>query len=127
MVLWFVNFLYNQLFTRIPKPTQSFEDRIIIVTDANTEIGLEAAKHFIRLNASKAILTCRNVEKGEVAKQAIETSTTCAPGLLEVWQLNLASYDSVKQFASKANTLPRLGCLTEECRIGNKRTSMDGK
>jgi retinol dehydrogenase 12 len=112
MISWVVSFLDNQLFTRIPKPTQNFQDKIVIVTGANTGLGLEAAKHFVRLNASKVILACRNVEKGEVAKRAIETSTACHLGALEIWQLDLASHESVKQFASKANT-PRLDVLLE--------------
>ena len=33
--------------------------------------------------------------------------------MLRVWQLDLASYESVKQFASKANTLPHLDFLLE--------------
>lgn len=89
-------------------PTQSFEDQFVIITGVNTGLGLEAAMRFVRLNASKVILACRNAEKGEAAKRAIKTSTACPPGVLEVWQLDLASYDSVRQFASKANTL---GCL----------------
>jgi NAD(P)-dependent dehydrogenase (short-subunit alcohol dehydrogenase family) len=112
MISWVVSFLDNQLFTRIPKPTQNFQDKIVIVTGAYTGLGLEAAKHFVRLNASKVILACRNVEKGEAAKRAIETSTACHLGALEIWQLDLASHESVKQFASKANT-PRLDVLLE--------------
>jgi retinol dehydrogenase 12 len=85
MVPWVVSFLCNQLFTRIPKLTQGFEDKFVIVTGANTGLGLEAAKHFVRLNASKVIIACRDVEKGEAARRAIETSTACPPGVLEVW------------------------------------------
>lgn len=108
-----ISFPYNQLFMRIPRPTQTFQDKIIIVTGANTGLGLEAAKHFLRLNASKVILACRDVAKGEAAKHAIETFSACPPGVLEVWQLDLASYASVKQFASKASKLPRLDVLLE--------------
>lgn len=53
MVPWIVSFLYNQLFMRTPEPTQSFQDKIVIATGANTGLGLEAAKHFVRLDARK--------------------------------------------------------------------------
>jgi retinol dehydrogenase-12 len=82
------------------------------VTGANTGLGLEAARHFVRLNAFKVILGCRSVEKGEVAQKDIEESTK-RTGVVEVWQLDLSSYESVKQFCSRANKLERLDVVTE--------------
>lgn len=64
-------------------------------TGANIGLGKEAARHFVQLNAAKVIIACRSVEKGENAKQDIE-STTGRKGVVDVWQLDLQSYDSVR-------------------------------
>lgn len=64
-------------------------------TGANVGLGKEATRHYVRLGASKVIIACRSVEKGESAKKDIETSTG-RKGVLEVWQLDLQNYDSVR-------------------------------
>ena len=62
-------------FTKLPYPTESFEGQTIIVTGANTGLGLEAARHFTRLNAAKVILGCRSVSKGEEAALSIAANS----------------------------------------------------
>ena len=71
---------------------------------------LEAARHFVRLNSSKVILGYRDLEQGNAAKQVIE-STQHLDGtsdIIEVWQGQLDSFDSVKSFCRRASTLERL-------------------
>ena len=79
-------------------------------------MGLEASRHFVRLNAEKVILAVRAPEKGEEAKKSIEESTK-RTGVIEVWQLDLSSYESVKRFAAKAQSLKRLDVLVENAGI----------
>ena len=79
-------------------------------------MGKEAARHFVRLNAERVILACRSLDKGEAAKRDIETTTRRA-NVLEVWQLDLASYESVKQFARQVQTLKRLDIVVENAGI----------
>lgn len=84
--------------------------------------GLEAARHIAKLGASKLIIAVRSVEKGNAAKQSIEESTHCDPSVIEVWQLDLCSYESVKAFASRAtNTLDRLDVLLENAGVALER------
>ena len=90
--------------------------RTIIVTGANVGLGKEAARHYVRLNAEKVILACRSLDKGEAAKKDIE-ATTGRKGAIEVWQLDLGSYQSVKQFAERAKTLRRLDSIVENAGI----------
>jgi retinol dehydrogenase 12 len=111
------NFLWSQLITRLPYPETSFNDQVIIVTGSNVGLGFEAARHFARLNAAKVILAVRSVDKGNAAKQAIEESTGRANNVVEVWPLDLSSYESVKAFAHKAASLPRLDILVENAGI----------
>jgi NAD(P)-dependent dehydrogenase (short-subunit alcohol dehydrogenase family) len=91
----------------LPVPTADFTGKTVIVTGANTGLGLEAARHFTRLGAAKVILGCRSTEKAEIAKSNIE-STTKTAGVVEVWPIDLASFESVKQFCKRAGTLERL-------------------
>ncbi|RFU31166.1 hypothetical protein B7463_g5191, partial [Scytalidium lignicola] len=109
--------LYNQIFVTPPYPNQDFTGLTVIVTGANTGLGLEAARHFVRLNAEKVILAVRTVKKGEEAKKSIESSAN-RNGVVEVWELDLSRYDSVKEFANKCNkNLKRLDCVVENAGI----------
>ncbi|KAI9702763.1 MAG: hypothetical protein M1836_007977 [Candelina mexicana] len=111
-----MSFFYHQLFTKPPYPTHDFSNQTVIVTGSNIGLGLEAARHFTRLNASKVILAVRSLEKGAAAKKSIE-ETTSRPNVVEVWQLDLSQFESVKQFAAKAQSLDRLDVLVENAGI----------
>lgn len=87
------------------------------VTGSSSGLGLEAARHFARLKARKVILAVRSVAKGEVAKASIEASSGCKPGVVEVWNLDLTSYDSVKAFANEVEKLPRVDAIIENAGI----------
>lgn len=50
------------------------------------------------------------MEKGEAAKQDIESSTA-RKGVAEVWPVDLTSFDSVKEFCRRARELERLDVL----------------
>lgn len=116
-ISWMRNFFYTQLFVTPPYPVTDFTNQTIIVTGANTGLGLEAAKHFVRLNASKVILAVRNLEKGRIAQEAINDATG-RNGVVEVWQLDLSSYQSVKDFAGQVSKLERLDAMVENAGIG---------
>ncbi|KAK6810632.1 hypothetical protein RU639_013734 [Aspergillus parasiticus] len=108
--------IYSQAFVTPAYPTKAYDGKTVIVTGSNVGIGFEAAKHFVRLNAAKVILAVRNLSAGETAKQSIETSIDRA-GVCEVWELDLASFDSVKAFADRASKLPRLDIVVENAGI----------
>ena len=87
--------------------------------------GLEAARHFAKLGASKLILAVRSTEKGEAAKKSIEKSTSCDPHVIEVWPLDLCSYASVKEFAARASRdLARLDVLLENAGVASEKWSV---
>jgi len=100
-------YLNGQLFLKPEYPTQQFTGQTIIVTGANGGLGLEAARHFVRLDAAKVILAVRSAEKGQKAAADIAASTK-RDGVAEVWELDLASYGSVEAFAQRVLALPRL-------------------
>ena len=104
------HFLWTQL-QPLPALTADFTGKTAIVTGANVGLGLEAARHMIRLGATKVILGCRSTEKGEVAKRDIEGTTGADPGAVEVWPLDLGSYESVREFCRRAEGFERLDVL----------------
>lgn len=104
----FSDFIRTQFLLKIPKPTESFAGKTVIVTGASSGLGKEAAQHIVRLGASKVILGVRNLTKGKLAKQEIESALRCADNVLEVWQVDIESPSSVKDFVERVNQLPRL-------------------
>jgi NAD(P)-dependent dehydrogenase (short-subunit alcohol dehydrogenase family) len=119
---FFATFLKRQLFHTPPVPTASFKGKTVIVTGSNVGLGLEACRWLVQLEASQVILACRNVEKGKAAAKDIQTTTSCSPETLKVWQLDMSSYASVMAFAEKAKTeLPRLDVFLANAGV-NKRT-----
>jgi NAD(P)-dependent dehydrogenase (short-subunit alcohol dehydrogenase family) len=74
------------------------DGKIAIVTGANSGLGFNTSKA-LALKGAKVIMACRNQEKGEMARQKIMNNRVAADP--EVWHLNLASLESVEQFALK--------------------------
>lgn len=81
-----------------------------MITGANAGLGLEAARHLVRLNAARIIMGVRSLSRGEEAVRSLNTpSGSCKIDLLP---LDLESYDSVKGFAAKvAEGGARLDCV----------------
>ena len=109
------NFLRGQ-FVALDVPTADFSGKVVIVTGGNSGLGLEAARHFVRLGAAKVILGCRSAEKAEAAKADIETSTG-RTDVVEVWPLDMGSFDSVREFCRRADALDRLDVVTENAAV----------
>jgi NAD(P)-dependent dehydrogenase (short-subunit alcohol dehydrogenase family) len=116
-----MGFIWSQFFVRPAYPKRSFTGETVIVTGSNTGLGKEAARHLARLGASKVILAVRNTEAGDKAKADIESTTKCAPDVVEVWTLDLSSFDSVKAFAKRASQLPRVDVLLENAGIATAK------
>ena len=120
----FPSFIKGQIFFTPPKPTTDFHGKTIIITGANTGLGLDCTKHLARRNASRIILACRSLEKGEKAKQEVlqllpQSNNT----ILEVWLLDLARYDSVIQFADRCNNLERLDAVIGNAGVSTQKFS----
>lgn len=123
--------LYSQLLVTPPIPHSPFHSQTIIVTGSNTGLGLEAVRHLARLGASKLILAVRNLDKGLAAKRSIQESSGRGRGrdekdddVIEVWPLDLTSYESVTQFAARAMRLERLDVLLSNAGLMTKEFKM---
>lgn len=78
------------------------EGKTAVVTGANSGIGYEGAK-LLAANNARVVMACRSIKRGKNAKEDIEADIKDTD--LEVKKLDLASLESVKQFAEefKAN------------------------
>ncbi|KAK3358222.1 hypothetical protein B0T25DRAFT_178359 [Lasiosphaeria hispida] len=111
------NFIHTQFILNIPRPSASFSSKMVVITGANGGLGKETAKHVIRLGASKVVLACRSLARGNQAKLEVEYASKCGPGVIEVWELDLESPSSIRSFVDKANALPRLDVLINNAGI----------
>jgi retinol dehydrogenase 12 len=113
-------FLRGQLLQTPPLPTTDLTGQTIIVTGANTGLGLECAKHLVRLNVSTLILACRSIDKGRAAKELLfaNSKPQTAKTSIEVWPVDMSSYASVLSFGDRCqNSLHRLDAVVENAGI----------
>jgi NAD(P)-dependent dehydrogenase (short-subunit alcohol dehydrogenase family) len=75
--------------------------KVIIVTGANAGLGFETAKALAE-KGGHVIMACRNVDKATKAKEKIEQEITDAK--LEIMELDLSDFDSVRNFATSFNS-----------------------
>lgn len=62
-------------------------------------VGLETVRTLVAWNAS-VIMPVRNMKKGELVKNDIISSLSTSYGSIELMELDLASFDSVRRFAT---------------------------
>jgi len=103
----FFTFLPDQFFAKLPTIDANLTGRTFLITGSNTGLGLAAAIHLARLKASHLILGVRDLTKGAKAKEEIIAQTNFT-GTIDVWELDMSKFDSVKRFAEQAKTLGRL-------------------
>ncbi|SGY74432.1 BQ5605_C005g03363 [Microbotryum silenes-dioicae] len=118
--------LREQFFGKVVAPTQRLDGRTVIITGSNVGLGLHAAIHLARLNPARLILAVRTPSKGETARAQIAEQASFDLNHIHVWQLDLASFDSVKAFAKRCeDELDRLDVMVENAAIatfGFKKT-----
>jgi retinol dehydrogenase-12 len=111
----FIGFFKSQL-KPLPQPTASFTGQTVIVTGSNIGLGLEAARHFARLDAAKVILAVRSITKGEEAAKSIHDSV-CRENVCEVWQVDMGNWQSIQDFAKRVAGLERVDAVVENAGV----------
>ncbi|KAI9652362.1 MAG: hypothetical protein M1831_006840 [Alyxoria varia] len=109
-----LQFLHGQLIEGVPKlPSTDLTGRTYVVTGANSGLGLDCVKHLMRLNAARVVIGCRNVTKGEEARESALSSSESNPQAqdkhnntteLLVWPIDLSRFTSVTDFAARCTT-----------------------
>ncbi|KAI3318925.1 NAD(P)-binding protein [Xylariaceae sp. AK1471] len=84
-----------------PSPDANLSDKTAIVTGGNTGLGYEAASQLLDLKLSHLILGCRSLERGEAAATKLRQQHPKAK--VEIWLLDMASYESVQAFAQRVD------------------------
>jgi NAD(P)-dependent dehydrogenase (short-subunit alcohol dehydrogenase family) len=108
------NYTFLKIFTKHqirpnPKPpleSNSVAEQTAIITGGNGGIGLECGRLLLSLQLSHLILTVRSLQKGEEAADPLRKLYPKAK--IDVWHLDMDSYESIRAFARKCAALPRL-------------------
>ncbi|KAI1428121.1 hypothetical protein F5Y12DRAFT_790694 [Xylaria sp. FL1777] len=85
-----------------PSSNTNLSNQTAIVTGSNVGLGYEAAIQLLRLNVSHLILAVRSLEKGEAAAATMLKKYPKAK--IDVWLLDMSSYESVQAFARKVDS-----------------------
>lgn len=104
-------YLFRQFFVTPKAVSRSEVDlsgKTAIVTGSNIGLGLECSRQLLDLGLSKLVLAVRDETKGETARASLREGRKLEDSIIEVWKLDLSSYDSVTKFAERARTLEHL-------------------
>jgi retinol dehydrogenase-12 len=63
----FLDFVIDQWSTLPPVETADLLRKTVLIVGANVGIGLEASKHFARMQPVRLIITCHSDAKGKAA------------------------------------------------------------
>lgn len=98
----------------------SFAGKTIILTGATSGLGYEAAIKFLNLGVESLIIGSRSIDRGNKAKVQLEKHTN-RPGTIQVWELEMSNFASVKNFANRVNTeLPRVDVALLNAGVWNR-------
>ncbi|KAF2730115.1 short-chain dehydrogenase [Polyplosphaeria fusca] len=89
-----------------PPASTSLAGQTVIITGSNVGIGLDCARQMLDLNLSHLIMAVRRPDNAEEAAAPLRQAHPKAR--IEVWHLDMLSYDSIQAFARQCATLERL-------------------
>jgi NAD(P)-dependent dehydrogenase (short-subunit alcohol dehydrogenase family) len=104
-------FFYRQLLGKTPSLTKenvNLSGKTVIVTGSNSGLGLETARQLLGLGLSRLIMAVRSESKGEAARKELLAEQNPVSAEIEIWNLDMSSYDSITQFVDRAKALDRL-------------------
>lgn len=95
--------IIEQLFTADFKaPDIDLSGKTVLVTGSNVGLGFETAVQLLQRGFSKLVMSARSMEKGQAAKgRMLQRVRNVAADQIEVWQLDLASFASTREFADQ--------------------------
>ncbi|KUI58296.1 Retinol dehydrogenase 13 [Cytospora mali] len=97
-------FFHNQYRakTQWPPKDTNLSGQTAIITGSNVGMGYEAALQLLGLKLTHLIVAVRSLDKGEAAAATMRKQYPSAR--IEVWHLDLCSYDSIQAFAKQVET-----------------------
>lgn len=102
-----LGFIYRQFTRPKPLPTGTpLGGQVAILTGGNVGIGLEASRQLLELGLSHLVMGARSQVRGDAA--AARLRKEFPRSTVSVWIVDMESYDSIRAFADKCKTLPRI-------------------
>lgn len=99
-------FWNNQFKVKIEVPTPrkfpSLKSKVAIVTGANSGLGFESVRQLLILGLSHLVVAVRSIEKGKAAASKLSQANPAA--VIDVWALDMESYDSIQTFVRQCDT-----------------------
>ncbi|PLB44500.1 NAD(P)-binding protein [Aspergillus steynii IBT 23096] len=106
--------MWNNLTTRSkalqPSELDALTGRTALIAGATSGCGLQLAK-ILAAHCTRLIITARDPQRGQQAVEEIRnslSSDTSIKSQIEVWPLEMASFQSVRDFTERVNLLPSL-------------------
>jgi FlaA1/EpsC-like NDP-sugar epimerase len=102
--------LYRQKNAKLANPAKSFKGKTVLITGANGAFGSRVARMIADLDVETLILA--DVKDCASVKERIEAETkaTRKPNI-QVWQVDMMSYQSCQAFAKRAQELKSLDAV----------------
>jgi FlaA1/EpsC-like NDP-sugar epimerase len=102
--------LQRQKNAKLASPSKSFKGKTVLITGANGAFGSRVARMIADLDVETLILV--DVKDCTAVKQRIEAETkaTSKPDI-QVWQVDMMSYQSCQAFAARARGLKSLDAV----------------
>jgi NAD(P)-dependent dehydrogenase (short-subunit alcohol dehydrogenase family) len=102
------SFIKSQLFhkAKLLPASVDLSGKVAIVTGGGSGLGLNCCRQLLRLRLSHLIITTRTLLKGEEARAKLQDEYSDAE--IEVWELEMGSYQSIQALAQRAHQLDRL-------------------
>lgn len=86
--------------------TPSLNGQTVVLTGGNSGYGLATAKILPTLGVARLIIGVRSIESGELAVESIRKAHPACK--IEIWKLDMLSYESVQAFAQRCASIYRL-------------------
>jgi NAD(P)-dependent dehydrogenase (short-subunit alcohol dehydrogenase family) len=113
-------FIRNQFRTTIDLPTKekypNIPSQCAIVTGSNTGLGLESSRQLLSLGLSHLIMAVRSIAKANAVANTLRAAHPSAK--IDVWELDMESYDSIQAFVRKCQSLTRIDIVILNAGLG---------
>ncbi|ROW12012.1 hypothetical protein VPNG_05203 [Cytospora leucostoma] len=94
-----------------PKPLPAntgLDGQVAIVTGSNGGLGLEACRQLLKHRLTHLVIAVRSKAGGEAAANQLRQEFPDPRITIDVWLINMESYDSIQQFVDQVWTLSRI-------------------
>ncbi|KAM0421436.1 hypothetical protein ACHAPT_010790 [Fusarium lateritium] len=89
-----------------PLKSTNLSGQTAIITGANVGLGLQCARMLLELKLSRVIIASRSLQRGESAAELLRKEHPSSS--VDVWELDMTSYQSIQAFAVRCATLSRI-------------------